>query len=115
VRLLLVENHPVFAKTVAVEVLGAHEVVACTSIAEAAAFVRGDAFDAVLVDYDLDDGKGSVLVLQLRAQGYRLPIIAISAHEMGNAALLAAGATAVCPKLKFDEIGAVLCSARASS
>ena len=38
----------------------------------------------------------------------RLPIIAVSSHEAGNAALLKAGASAVCSKMEFHHIEQVI-------
>jgi DNA-binding response OmpR family regulator len=78
------------------------------SIAAARAAVSADGFDAVLVDYDLDDGKGDVLVGWLSSLASAPVVVAISSHQAGNDALLRAGATAVCPKLRFDQIATVL-------
>lgn len=61
-------------------------------------------FDVVLVDYDLDDGKGDDLVRELMSRVTRPEIIGISARPEGNAALRAAGADAVCSKLRFSEV-----------
>jgi RimJ/RimL family protein N-acetyltransferase len=60
------------------------------------------------VDYDLDDGKGDELVSACRALHPDLRIIAVSAHGAGNAALVSAGAHAVCGKLDFDKIQSVI-------
>ena len=49
------------------------------------------AFDLLLVDYDLDDGKGDVLVKELLASGNTTPIIAVSSHDEGNATLRPSG------------------------
>ena len=62
----------------------------------------------VLSDYDLDDGKGEEFVRECRASHPRLPIIAVSSHDAGNAALVAAGASAVCSKMEFDGIQKVI-------
>ena len=62
----------------------------------------------VLSDYDLDDGKGEEFVRERRAAHPLLPIIAVSSHEAGNAALVAAGASAVCSKREFDRIQKVI-------
>lgn len=64
--------------------------------------------NAVLVDYDLDDGKGDALVLLLMADNFAGRITAISSQEDGNRALLAAGAHACCPQARFQEIGSLL-------
>jgi CheY-like chemotaxis protein len=65
-------------------------------------------FDAVLLDYDLDDGKGASLVEFLRQLPTVPVVVATSAHEDGNARLLAAGADVACPKGRFEDISAVL-------
>lgn len=107
-RILLVENHAVFAETVARMFLAEHEVVTVPSISGARDALRTQAFEAVLVDYDLDDGKGDVLVRDLRGASFKGRIIGISGREAGNEALLAAGAHAVCSKLRFHTIREIL-------
>jgi len=67
--------------------------------------VLDEPFDAVLVDYDLDDGKGTAVVQALRRRGFGGRIVGVSSHEPGNAALVAAGADDACSKMGFDEIG----------
>ena len=62
----------------------------------------------VLSDYDLDDGKGEEFVRECRATHPLLPIIAVSSHDAGNAALVAAGASAICSKMEFDRIQNVI-------
>jgi CheY-like chemotaxis protein len=61
-------------------------------------------YDLVLSDYDLDDGKGEEFVRECREACPDVPVIAVSSHEAGNAALLRAGAAAVCGKMEFDRI-----------
>jgi DNA-binding response OmpR family regulator len=90
--------------------LAAHEVTVVPSIAAAKAALVSGAFDAVLLDYDLDDGKGACLVELIRRLPAPLPIVAVSAHDDGNDSLLAAGADAVCPKGRFADIERVLAS-----
>ena len=108
-RLLYVENHAVFAETVVERFLGEHDVMVCVSIAAArAAIEEAPPFDAVLVDYDLDDGKGDALVEHLRRSGFRGRIIAVSSHDEGNAALVRAGADCICAKSAFASIGGLL-------
>ncbi len=62
----------------------------------------------MLVGYDLDDGKGDDVVRSCREFHSKLRVIAVSAHEAGNAALLKAGAWAVCGKMEFDTIQSVI-------
>ncbi|MGC4113666.1 MAG: response regulator [Myxococcales bacterium] len=107
-KLLFVENHAEFARIVVAKFLAAHEVGLVPSLADARRALATAAFDAVLVDYDLDDGKGADLVRELRQGGSRIPIIGVSARDDGNAALLAAGADTAVSKLRFGEVAAVL-------
>ena len=65
-------------------------------------------FDVALVDYDLDDFKGDAFVRRLREMERTTPVVAVSAHDDGNAALVAAGANAICAKGEFAHIGEVL-------
>ncbi|MDY3556891.1 response regulator [Gemmata sp. JC717] len=107
-RLLWVENHAGFVRVAARQFLGAHALTVVPSLAAAKEALERAAFDAVLLDYDLDDGKGTELVALVQSLSARVVVIAASAHEEGNAALLAAGADAACPKTKFAAIAAVL-------
>jgi DNA-binding response OmpR family regulator len=112
VNILFVENHAVFAETVIASFLAEHTVEIVPSVAAALAVVTAGRFDAALVDYDLDDRKGDAFVREARAADPRLVIIGVSSHDSGNSALLSAGADAVCPKLAFSGIAAVLERAR---
>ena len=107
VRILFVDNHPEFTATVVATFLGAHDVVVIPTIAAAKIAIRDTRFDLALVDYDLDDGKGDELVRWIRAQT-ELKLIAVSARDHGNELLVAAGADAVCSKLGFAQIEAVI-------
>ena len=108
VRLLRVENHAAFTRLAGREFLASHEVTVVPSLAAARTALAAGTFDAVLVDYDLDDGKGAELVEAIRRLPDRLLVVAASSHEDGNAALMAAGADVVCSKLRFAGIDAVL-------
>ena len=107
-KILYVENHPVFAAQVCQQFLPTHVVEVLWSLAAARQALASQAYDLLLVDYDLDDGKGDELVRACRVLHPTLRIIAVSAHEAGNAALLKAGASAVCGKMEFDKIQAVI-------
>jgi DNA-binding response OmpR family regulator len=107
-KILYVENHPVFAAQVCQQFLSAHSVRVVSSLAAARDALAADNYDLLLVDYDLDDGKGDELVRASRILYPKLKIVAASAHEAGNAALLKAGASAVCGKMEFDTIEHVL-------
>ena len=107
----MVENHAVFAEIAVRQFLASHDVTVVASLAAARERLPFG-FDVVLVDFDLDDGKGDALVRELVASGFRGRIIAISSHDAGNAALVEAGAHAACPKARFSELGGMLSGAR---
>ena len=102
-KILFVENHQLFAKTVVEEFLAAHEVVVVPTVALANA-IDASTFDVALVDYDLPDGKGTQVVEELRARGFTGKIVAVSSKDEGNVDLMAAGANVVCPKRDFRKI-----------
>lgn len=99
-RILFVENHQVFADTVIAAFLSDDEVTVVPTL-RAALALDANTFDVALVDYDLDDVKGDAVVRELRRASPLIPIVAVSSHADGNAALLAAGANAACPKAEF--------------
>ena len=107
-RILYVENHAIFAEQVCRQFLSAHEVKVVSSLAAARKVLVGEKFDLLIADYDLDDGKGDELVRACRVLHPDLKIIAASSHDAGNAALLKAGASAVCGKMEFNGIQAVI-------
>jgi CheY-like chemotaxis protein len=109
-RLLWVENHAVFIRMVGRQFLTVHDLIVVPSLAAARAALASGRFDAVLLDYDLDDGKGAALIEFIRQLPERVAVVAASSHADGNAALLAAGADAACPKTRFADIEAVLAS-----
>ena len=112
-KILFVENHPVFAATVVRQFLSQHVVDVMPDLSSARRALATGSFDVLLVDYDLDDGKGDALVEELHASGRTIPVIGVSSHEQGNVALLRAGAAAVCSKMHFDRIQSVIDSVRA--
>jgi CheY-like chemotaxis protein len=111
VRLLWVENHAIFARLAGRQFLAGHDLTVVPSLALAREALAAQSFDAVLLDQDLDDGKGTSLVEFIRQLPTVPVVVATSARADGNASLLAAGADAVCPKERFAEIGAVLARA----
>lgn len=88
--------------------LSEHDVEVQLSVAGALESLKIKSFDAILVDYDLDDGKGDCVVRVAAQLQPRPRIVAVSAHNEGNAALVAAGADAVCGKLNFASIERIL-------
>ena len=57
-KILFVENHARFARIVIALFLSEHDVEVQPSVAGALQSLRDKSFDAVSIDYDLDDGKG---------------------------------------------------------
>src|SRR5262245_32296925 len=107
-KILYVENHAVFARQVIEQFLSQWQVTLVPSLSSARGQFARSTYDAVLIDYDLDDGKGDALVRELRDCGYKGRIIAVSAHDRGNEALIRAGANEVYGKLSFSRIGQIL-------
>jgi DNA-binding response OmpR family regulator len=107
-KILYVENHHVFAETVISEFLSEHEVTVVPSLAGARRVFTTQKYNLVLVDYDLDDGKGVELVKEIRALNEKFPIIGVSSHQQGNEDMLRAGASAICSKMEFDQIQEIL-------
>ncbi len=107
-RILFIENHDQFASVVIRAFLSKHEVTVVPDITSALDCFDNNEYDVLLVDYDLDDGKGDQLVRKIRKNDSQVKIVAVSAHERGNAALLESGADAVCSKIEFSEIGDIL-------
>lgn len=102
-RILFVENHARFARLTTKQFLYEHQVTTVPSLCGAREALKHD-FEVVLVDYDLDDGKGDELIRELSSQNPRPKVIAASSHQPGNDAMLAAGADAVCSKMGFAAI-----------
>jgi DNA-binding response OmpR family regulator len=106
--ILWVENHAEFARHAVKSFLAEHTVTVVPSLTAARAALATAVFGVVLVDFDLDDGKGTELVRVLRQLAQRPWIVATSSHEEGNQALVEAGADAVCGKLRFSRIAPVI-------
>ena len=107
-NILYVENNLNFFNAVRREFLSEHNIVNFPTIKEALAELHEKKFDLILVDYDLDDGKGVELVREIRKTNSELPIIAVSSHEKGNNEMINSGADAYCAKLKFKHINAII-------
>ena len=103
-KILFVENHSIFAQQAIIHFLSAHQVTVVPSLSMARSSLAANQFDLLLVDYDLVDGKGEELVRELREAGNKIRIVGVSAREEGNAALLHAGANAICSKMEFNRI-----------
>lgn len=107
-KILFAENHGAFARIVTGEFLADHEVVVVPCLAGARKLLGSSPFHLVILDYDLDDGKGTLLMEPLAGLSPRPRGIAASSRDDGNEMLLAADAGAVCSKLEFGRIGAVI-------
>jgi DNA-binding response OmpR family regulator len=107
-RVLWVENHVRFTEVALPMFLQAHTVRIVPSLAEARQCLAEEAFDAVLLYYDLDDGKGTELVSLVLSLPKRPLLVAASSHLEGNTRLLQAGADVICGKTEFARIGEVL-------
>lgn len=107
-KILFVDNHPEFTSTVIECFLREDDVVVVPTLAAARERLEASQFDVVLVDYDLDDGKGDELVRWLRTVDPDARVVAVSARDLGNAALVTAGANTVCSKTSFSGIQTVL-------
>lgn len=110
-KILFVENHARFAGITARTFLSAHDVTIVSDMESARQELATGSFNVVLVDYDLDDGQGADLVLEIAPLANRPAIIATSAHAPGNQALLEAGADAICSKMEFKKIETVMAEA----
>ena len=106
--ILYVEDHEAFVSAVKRQFLSAHTVSVARSISDARSLWSSDQFDAVLVDFDLPDGKGDEFVREIRADNPNLLIVAVSSHAHGNAALIKAGASIVCGKLGMTKLPGIL-------
>lgn len=105
----MAENNAVFAETVAAELFPDDEVIIAGGTGRTLGIFDADRrFDAVLVDFDLDDGPGIDLVGELRTNRYEGVIVAISANDDSNALLVAAGADVACNKLEFRALRPML-------
>ncbi|MDB6122201.1 MAG: putative two-component response regulator [Pedosphaera sp.] len=107
-KILYVENDEVFAEQVTRLLLFRHEVIIVPSLAEARRALEAGGYDLLIIDYVLDDGKGTELVTEVRATMPKLPMIGASSHEDGNKALLKAGVNAVCIKKEFNRIEEII-------
>lgn len=107
-KILWVENNARFLKAVGGLFLTSHHLTVVGNLAAAREHLAERAFDVILLDYDLDDGKGDELLRDIGRLTPRPPVIATSSHDRGNAALIAAGADVVCAKTRFADIDAIV-------
>jgi len=108
-RILFIENHSVFAKTVTQTFLADHQVKIVPSMQLALEELESNIhYDLTLIDYDLDDCKGDEIAIIIKKTYPNIKIIATSSHSKGNNLILNAGANAICGKMNFKYIQSVI-------
>ncbi len=107
-KILRVENHGTFVRVANQHFLKPHTLTITPTVWEAIARLSSESFDLIILDFDLDDGKGTEVLDFLRTLPKAPPVIAASSHTEGNNAMLAAGAKGVCTKHQFAEIEKVI-------
>lgn len=107
-NILWVENHEGFSRIAVKNFLISQTVTVVPSLAAARACLSESHYDVVILDYDLDDGKGIELVQEIISRPSRPALIAASSHLAGNQALREAGADATCSKMNFTQIEQVI-------
>ena len=103
-KVLWIENHKPFADAVVKEFFSDSEVVVVETISESMDVLREREFSVILLDYDLNDEKGTDIFPLLHQLDCSTPVIAVSSHEKGNNELISAGARGYCSKMEFRGI-----------
>ncbi len=78
-HILIVEDDPDIASLLSRGLGAAGHSVEWTETAEGAARIAGQGFDAAIIDMTLGNDSGATLLAGLRAQGFRMPAIILSA------------------------------------
>ena len=107
-KILYVENNPSFADVVCKCFLKDYDVTIEPTVQGAKERIEQCCFDILLVDYDLDDGKGNEFINYVKQQKYQSFIIAVSSHKEGNEKLKVAGANCICAKSQFSHITKII-------
>lgn len=102
-RFLLIDDHPLMREAMASlvrDVEPAAELLQAGSVAEGRRLAGSGPVDAVVIDLQLPDGDGSLLVAEFRRQWPQLPILVLTASEdLGRVRqLIGIGATGYAPK-----------------
>ena len=79
-NILWVENHKGFSRIAVKNFLTSHTVTVVPSLSAARACLSEVQYDLVMLDYDLDDGKGIELVQEIMNRPLRPALIAASSH-----------------------------------
>lgn len=103
-KILYIENHDIFAETVAKIFLSKYEVNIVPTVLLAKKLLSEGHYDIALIDYDLDDGKGDEIASWIRLHYPSIKIIATSSHAEGNEKIKTAGADEICAKDNFANI-----------
>ncbi len=106
--ILYVEDNARYREVAAARFLCGHAVTFASTLQEARSLLTGRAFDAVLLDYDLPDGKGISLIGTLKHRQLLDRTVAVSSRDENNALLVAAGVPVAVSKMRFSELSAVL-------
>jgi len=87
-RLLVVDDHPLFIEGLSVTLQGLPQKVAITTATTAEAAVRtlkvDTGFDLILLDLSLPDGKGLSLLRHVQLKKLFIPVVVISASEQAR-------------------------------
>jgi DNA-binding NarL/FixJ family response regulator len=98
IRVLLIEDHPIFAEGLIVRLSEQPDITvvgSSTTIADGVALASEAKPDVALVDFHLPDGKGPDAARQLRAILPRIAVVIVSGDERDEALREAIGAGAV--------------------
>ncbi len=104
-QLLYIEDNKAFREEVARTFLSEYAIEFATTVSDALEKCSKNRYDALLLDYDLAEGKGSDF---LREFDKSIPIIAVSAFEENNDILLGMGASVKCAKREMSKIADIV-------
>ena len=80
-RILLLEDEPLLGEAVAAHLKKMHAVDWFRTLEEASSAIEAVAYDLLLLDLNLPDGRGIELLCAIRKAGKRLPVIIITARD----------------------------------
>lgn len=80
-RILLIEDEPLLGEAVAAHLRKLHAVDWLQSLEEASGAMQTIAYDLLLLDLNLPDGRGLDLLRSVRKSGQRVPVIIITARD----------------------------------
>ncbi len=103
-RVLYVDDHTPFRAVVQRRFLAGHDVVGAGTLAEAREHLAARAFDYVLLEYSLPDGKATELICEIREKCLPCKVVAVSQNLEHNAEMVTAGADGVVMKNEFTRL-----------